>query len=562
MTFNDLKVSSKLKIKFVIVIGLLILTSIIAAFKLRDLNDANDKLYNDHLLRMATISELNTNYAKSLSFLLSSTVEKFSEENEKIKAENNAKLATYKKGAVNEDDKSLIKKFEEDLAVYRKQVQEYIAIGKTGNQEEMKNKIYSITQSNNLMLESLDKMVDLNNQWAKENVNDANTIYSNGVKWIIIFAVLVFIASSILSYVITREITSPLKKTYDFAKRIAEYDFSTPLDVYSKNEFGTTAAELNKAQENIAYLVKFLVKDATAIAGSSQQLSAAVQEIASKFQFINKSTDDISAMLQESSSTAQQIAASSEEVDSTVEVLSSKAIEGSSESSKIRERAVKVKGDSVDSYKNTSDLYEEVEMQILKDIEKGKVVEEIKSMADTIASIADQTNLLALNAAIEAARAKESGHGFAVVADEVRRLAEQSSSEVKNVKVTIGHVEDAFKSLSKNTQNLLDFVNNRIRPQFEEFIGVGENYEKDAEFVSGMSEELASMTEEISATINQVSDAIQNMASVTQKSSENLLVIQEGVKESTEAIDNIAQEAQEQANIALKLNEEISKFKI
>ena len=562
MAFNDLKVSIKLKIKFIIVISLLILTSIIAIFKLKDLNNANEKLYNDHLVRMATISELNTNYAKSLSNLLSNNVEKFAEENEKLKAENNQKLELYKNGATNEEDKSLIRKFEEDLSIYRKEIREYIAIGKIGNQEEMRNKIYSITKANNLMLESLDKMVDLNNQWARENVDYANGVYLNGMKWILIFAVLVFIASSILSYIITREITSPLKKTYDFAKRIAEYDFSTPLDVYSKNEFGTTAAELNKAQENIAYLVKLLVKDATLIAGSSQQLSAAVQEIASKFQFINKSTDDISNMMQESSSTAQQIAASSEEVDSTVEVLSSKAIEGSSESYKIRERAVKVKEDSNASYKNTSELYEEVEVQILKDIEKGKVVEEIKSMADTIASIADQTNLLALNAAIEAARAKESGHGFAVVADEVRRLAEQSSSEVKNVKLTIGHVEEAFKSLSQNTQSLLDFVNNRIRPQFEGFIEVGEKYEKDAEFVSGMSEELASMTEEISATINQVSNVIQNMASVTQKSSENLLIIQEGVKESTEAIDNIALEAQEQANIAAKLNEEISKFKI
>ena len=204
MAFNDLKVSNKLKIKFIVVISFLILTSIIAIFKLKDLNNVNKKLYNDHLIRMATISELNTNYAKSLSNLLSNTVEKFAEENEVLKAENNAKLEIYKKGAINEEDKSLIKKFEEDLSIYRKEVQEYIVIGKTGNQDEMKNKIYNITNINNSMLESLDKMVDLNNQWAKENVDYANGIYLNGVKWIIIFALLIFIASSILSYIITR----------------------------------------------------------------------------------------------------------------------------------------------------------------------------------------------------------------------------------------------------------------------------------------------------------------------------------------------------------------------
>ena len=38
-------------------------------------------------------------------------------------------------------------------------------------------------------------------------------------------------------------------------------------------------------------------------------------------------------------------------------------------------------------------------------LEEGKVVKDIKVMADTISGIATQTNLLALNAAIEAARA-------------------------------------------------------------------------------------------------------------------------------------------------------------
>lgn len=41
-------------------------------------------------------------------------------------------------------------------------------------------------------------------------------------------------------------------------------------------------------------------------------------------------------------------------------------------------------------------------------IEEGKIVDIIKVMADTIASISEQTNLLALNAAIEAATAQKS----------------------------------------------------------------------------------------------------------------------------------------------------------
>ncbi|SQC01498.1 methyl-accepting chemotaxis protein [Clostridium tetanomorphum] len=47
--------------------------------------------------------------------------------------------------------------------------------------------------------------------------------------------------------------------------------------------------------------------------------------------------------------------------------------------------------------------------KIIKAIEDGQVVKEIKIMADAIATIAEQTNLLSLNATIEAAKAGEYG---------------------------------------------------------------------------------------------------------------------------------------------------------
>lgn len=150
-------------------------------------------------------------------------------------------------------------------------------------------------------------------------------------------------------------------------------------------------------------------------------------------------------------------------------------------------------------------------------IEKGKVVDNIKIMADTIGNIAEQTSLLSLNAAIEAARAGEMGKGFAVVADEVRKLSEQSSQAVKNIQETIINVQGAFKDSIEAMSDILDFINTSVKQQFYNYGETGKQYYEDSEFVSKMSEEIAAMSQELTATIAQVSNATMNMASNSQK---------------------------------------------
>lgn len=189
-------------------------------------------------------------------------------------------------------------------------------------------------------------------------------------------------------------------------------------------------------------------------------------------------------------------------------------------------------------------------------------MEDIRQMADTIGSIAEQTNLLALNAAIEAARAGEHGKGFAVVAEEVGKLAEQSSEAVVGIQDTILKVQEAFKNISKSSEEILDFINEKVNPQFETFAGMGVEYYNDSDFVSKMSEELASMSGELAATIGQVSEAAQSMASTAQSSWENTEIIQNGIDETTKAVGQVSMTAQSQAELAQRLNEMVQKFKI
>lgn len=397
-------------------------------------------------------------------------------------------------------------------------------------------------------------------------ISNKNTIIEKDLRNSIIIASVLLICSLglaiVFSIILSKQIEKPLIKIKEFAERLAKYDFSTPVTITRKDEFGQTVIALDTAQKNINELIKMIMENSQEMSSASEELSAIVEELSSKAEIIDEAVSSITVEMQEASASSEEISSSIEEVDSSVNVLSEKAMEGNNNANNSKERATEVKNNSHIAMEETRAIYGEKQKKMEKAIEDGKVVDEIKVMADTIYSISEQTNLLALNAAIEAARAGEQGKGFAVVAEEVRKLAEQSAQAVITIQETISKVQEAFKSSIETGSDILEFINTKVHEQFEAYGQTGNQYYDDADFVSKMSEEIASMSEEITATVGQVSEAIQNMAEVSQKSSEKSFEIKLSVGETTKAIEQVALTAQSQAELAQKLNEMVQKFKI
>jgi methyl-accepting chemotaxis protein len=365
-----------------------------------------------------------------------------------------------------------------------------------------------------------------------------------------------------LGLMISSILSRQLKQVLIFAEALGSGDLTQTIAIDSKDEIGRLVKALNLAGSKVRKLVAEIINSSGDISAASEELSATTEEISTQMLTVNESTEQIAKGAQELSAITEEVSSSSEEISSTISQLAEGAGKAAVSAGSIRKRAFEVKEKAATNIEQGNRIYEEKRANIIKAIEDGKVVEQVRMMADSIGAIAEQTNLLALNAAIEAARAGKQGRGFAVVAEEVRKLAAESSQAVSDIQNMVVQVQTAFSNISTSGREILEYISDNVKPSYELLRDTGVQYEKDSEFIKDMSEEIAASTKTMNETIMQVGSAIQTVAATAEESAAGSEGILGSIQEMTTAINDVAQSAQAQAELAQKLNSLVLQFKI
>lgn len=386
-------------------------------------------------------------------------------------------------------------------------------------------------------------------------------ILSNMRNLLIINFIIVLI-SIILVEVLTKAITKNINLILNTLEEIKEGNLNVFCTVRSNDEIGDIANDLNNTTVELKNLIKGINDKTEEINMSCENVTYSIKEAFEKIDLITSSTREIVRVMEENSASLEEVGASSQQIAETTIDTADIAEKGKDKSSKIKGQGEEISNKS-QLYRNSAvEIFKVKQENMLKAIRDGRIVEEIKNIAETIEEIASQTNLLALNAAIEAASAGEAGRGFAVVADEVRKLAEESTESVSEIKVITDKVKGAFNALSDSSSEILEFMKTKVIPNYEETVEFGTQYKDGALYLNNFAEDIWNNTDQISKVVEQVNSAIQEVLGAAEETSSSSQEILNNIENVFVVMEVTNKEVINQKELAAEINKSVKKFKI
>ena len=249
------------------------------------------------------------------------------------------------------------------------------------------------------------------------------------------------------------------------------------------------------------------------IQGSSGRINDVVGEVLKRTRTSTKSATDLSFLAGELSSFIQKAADNAAAISKNSEETRLYATQIADECNAIAEysTAMKTRADEMElsaktSMEATSAKTADMMRVLAEAIEQSKSVEQINTLTDDILSISSKTTLISLNASLEATRAGKAG--FSVVAGEIRQLADSSRDTANRIQQINEVITDAVYHLSQSAQNLVDYMDQSILKEFEEFVEAGSQYRKDASYIENVMDEFNDKTMRLQNSMTEIADSI------------------------------------------------------
>lgn len=558
----------------VLVVGIIgILSSVLAALNIRSINETASIIADQHLKSVSVLGRIERDsqriHKMALSHIVATDYDKMYKMVDDIqisKKDMEQNLVTYEKltnSAKDKDYKNLLmayKKFSSILA----QVLAFSADGQTEKAYIEANG--SLETLGNTMEGIITTLVNRTQKDAASARKYLSGTYLFSLVVSVVVIVISLFAIIYAVYSVMNHLVHPLggvEKTLNTMILDMENnkgDLTVRMPVKSNDEIGDLAKGINKFIENLQSTLSL-------IRNNSREMESVVSEVMDSIRTSNDSATDLSALTEELSATMQEVSESTEiinrnsgSVRDDVESIAKKSNEMNAYASKMRERADQLEQSATANMDTTSHKVNDILTVLTQAIQDSKSVSQVNSLTEEILSISSQTNLLALNASIEAARAGDAGKGFAVVADEISKLAESSRSTASRIQDINAVVTAAVQNLAQHSDSLIQYLEDAILPEFQNFVEGGTRYKSDADYVSSIMTDFSEKTDLLEREMIEIAQSIEAISCAIREGVNGVSGAAESTQKLVEDMENIASRMDKNQSIAQELKKEADVF--
>ena len=449
---------------------------------------------------------------------------------------------------------------------YEKKVNEIREIASTDAMTALEDANRTLGKYGTAVESMADKMIASNDKITKSQVRDfsakssqANLVITTAFIMVIIIIIAVVLCIELIVIKPLKKIDKELGVIIDEINQ-DRGDLTKRININRKDEIGKVATNINVFIEKLQTIMQ-------KITSNSKQLDETVGNVVGKVNTANGSACDISAVMEELSATMEEVAATVKNIDENTAVANTKVDKMTIEtgnvvdySNEMNERAIKLQETAQANKDETTKMVGSIIEELKNAMKESKKVEKISQLTSDILSISSQTNLLALNASIEAARAGEAGKGFAVVADEIRELAESSRNTANNIQEINEMVISAVEGLISSSNKIVDYVDETILPDYDDFVSSGKQYNDDSTHIKNIMDEFTGLSNDMQKTIKSMVDAINGITKAVEESADGVTSAAMSVDSLVADMNDVNKEMDTNQNVSDKLRKETACF--
>lgn len=569
------KLSTKLIILIpVFILGIFsIISNVMSVFNIKNVNRSAVQISEVSLKNVSSLAEIQRQtqnmHNLGLSHIIAVDLDSMIQLVEKIRSQEDAlekDLESYKTYVTPDTQKEYndIKKNYEELKYECANVMAFSAAGKKEDAYELANgKISKCADAIESDIESIKKIV---NQDANAQRQKLTSAYHSSIGTSIV-TILISIAALFSAMVaVLRWVIYPLANTNrEMNEIISEIDnrqgdLTRRVTITNNKEVASVGGGINAFMAKLQEIFRM-------ISSNSRELEGVVNEVRESVQTSNGSVSDLSALTEELSATMQDISdnasrinENTESVAGEVKSIAEKTIEINQYTKEMKEHAEAMEHAARENMDTTGAKVNDIVSVLSQAIEDSNSVNQVDNLTNDILNIASQTNLLALNASIEAARAGDAGKGFAVVASEISQLAAASQEAANNIQSINAIVISAVHNLADNANGLVEYMNEKILPEFQKFVESGGAYHDKATFIESVMADFEAKTDSLQNSMDEIANSVNTISHAIEEGVSGVVSAADSTQVLVSDMDKISKKMDENFAIAEGLKKETSVF--